>query len=60
LQNNHGESFKPDQESFPEVVAFAPGTVFEFGGKRYTFDGNGLRINDYATMLPEEWGEWLW
>jgi plasmid replication initiation protein len=54
LQNNHGEGFKSTQESLPEITEFASGTVFEFAGKRYTYDGNGLRITDAKILGPEE------
>jgi hypothetical protein len=53
LQNNHGDGFKPTPET-PKVINFPTGTVFEFGGKRYTFDGNGLRISDTKILNPEE------
>jgi plasmid replication initiation protein len=43
LQNNHGEDFKPTPET-SKVIDFPSGKIFEFGGKRYTFNGNGLRI----------------
>jgi hypothetical protein len=53
LQNNHGNGFKPAPDT-PKVIDFPTGTVFEFGGKRYTFDGNGLRISDTKILNPEE------
>lgn len=57
LQKNHGEGFSPPQESLTgtnEHIDFSPGTVFEFGGRRYTFDGNGLRISETKVLGPEE------
>jgi plasmid replication initiation protein len=54
LENNHGQGFQTAQEALPELGEFDSGTVFEFAGKRYTYDSNGLKINEYAVMPPED------
>jgi hypothetical protein len=57
LESNHGEGYIPNQDFLPGVRAaidFVPGTVFEFGGKRYTFDGKGLRMSEHTIMPSEE------
>ena len=54
LENNHGAGFVLDTEKTNKIEQFAAGSVFEFGGKRYTFDGSGLRISDTKILNPEE------
>jgi hypothetical protein len=54
LENNHGEGFAQGTQKDNQVTQFTLGTVFEFDGKRYTFDGNGLRISDTKILNPEQ------
>jgi hypothetical protein len=54
LANNHGEGFASAQVANPEAGRFEPGTIFEFGGRRYTFDVNGLKISDAKILTPKE------
>jgi hypothetical protein len=54
MENNYGDDFASDIEKANKVEKFAPGTVFEFGGKRYTLDNNGVRISDTKILNREE------
>jgi len=54
MENNHGEGFASDTEKVNKVEKFVSGAVFEFGGRRCTFDGNGLKISDTKILNPEE------
>lgn len=54
MENNHGDGFVLNTEKANKVEQFTAGSVFEFGGKRYTFDGSGLRISDTKILNPEE------
>jgi len=54
LKNNHGEGFAQGSQKDYQSKQFTPGTVFEFGGRRYTFDSKGLKISDTKILTPEE------
>ncbi len=56
LKNDYGAGYVPDQGELPgvkEAVDFVAGTVFEFQGQRYTFDGGSLKIGERFMAIGD-------